>query len=287
VGGIEELMSNHAMIPRRAFTLIELMIAVTLSMMIVYTSFAAFRVAAQSVATCKRLSIENGMLRTGFFAALEELDYWDLYDDRNSPNPSANPLRAPGKPFCPMSYDPTRKESDPRTWWRGYGFSTDVSNAHKWGNWASLSRAGHSDAVRAWYPNQIKHISEKLGGYGMISYLPGDAIYCWYESGGSPYTIKGQPRDIWERTSHTPVTVNGNAYDKGNRGDYLPSRPVNWPGLQVETRRYAVWSSYIDLCQIEVTSPITGESTRLSFWGVGTSLRGARQQRGLDTVVLQ
>lgn len=272
---------------RRAFTLIEMMIAIVLSMMIVYTSFAAFRVVGQSVATSKRMSIENGMLRTGFFAALEELDYWDLYDDRNAANPAANPLRAAGKPFCPMSYDPTRKESDPRTWWRGFGFATDAAATNRWGNWPSISRAGHSDPVRAWYPNQIKNINEKLGGYGMISYLPGDAVFGWYESGGSPFTVKGQPRDIWERTAQTPVTANGDNFDKGNRGDFLPSRPANWPGLQVETRRYAVWSSYIDLCQIEVTSPITGESTRLSFWGVGTSLRGARQQRGLDTVLVQ
>ncbi|MBA3700768.1 MAG: prepilin-type N-terminal cleavage/methylation domain-containing protein [Planctomycetes bacterium] len=272
---------------RRAFTLIELMIAISLSMVIVYTAFAAFRVASQAVATSKRMSIENGMMRTGFFAALDELDFWDLYDDRNAANPTTNPLRVTGKPFCPVTWDPTKKPSDPKSWWRGFGFSTDVANANKWGNYSLLSRAGHSDAVRAWYPNQIKNINEKMGGYAMISYLPGDAIYCWYESGGSPFTIKGEPRDVWERTSYTPVTVNSLTYDKGQRGDFLPSRPAHWPGLAVETRRYVVWSSFIDLCQVEVTSPVSGETTRLSFWGVGTTLRGARQQRDLDTVAIR
>lgn len=291
MGRTEKLMNTTAIFSPRThvhigFTLIELMIAITLSMMIAYTAFAAFRVASQSVATCRRLSIENGMMRTGFIAALEELDFWDLYDDRNAPNPSANPLRATGKPFCPMSYDPTRKENDPRTWWRGFGFSTDVANTNLWGNYSLLSKAGHSDAVRAWYPNQVKNFSEKLGAYGMISYLPGDAIFCWYEN-GSPFSIKGIPRDIWERTAWDPLTVNGDAFEKGNRLDHLPSRPSHWPGLSVETRRYAIWSSYIDLCQVEVTSPITGETARLSFWGVGTSLRGARQQRSLDTVAIK
>ena len=272
---------------RHAFTLIELMIAVTLSIMIVYTAFAAFRVVGQSVATSKRMSIENGMLRTGFFAALEELDFWDQYDDRNSANPAGNPLRATGKPFCPVSFDPTKQRSDPKTWWRGFGFATDSANTNKWGNYAVLSKAGHSDPVRAWYPDQIKTINETLGGYGMISYLPGDAIYCWYESGTSPFTFKGMPRDVWERTATTPTTVNGQTFDKGERQDFLPSRPAQWPGLVVETRRYVVWSSFIDLCQIEMTSPITGEPTRLSFWGVGTTLRGARHQRNLDTVAIK
>lgn len=276
--------------PRHAFTLIELMIAVTLSIVIVYTAFSAFRVAGQAVTTCKRMSIENGMMRTGFFVALEELDFWDLYDDRNATDPTTNPLRTAGKPFCPVTWDPTKKPSDPKSWWRGFGFATDMTNTNKWGNYSVLSRACHTgapdSAVRTWYPDQIKAINEKMGGYGMVSYLPGDAIFSWYES-GSPFTMKGIPRDIWERTASTPVTVNGLAYDKGERDDFLPSRPANWPGLAVETRRYIVWSSHIDLCQVEVTSPISGETTRLSFWGVGTSLRGARQQRDLDTVLIK
>lgn len=272
---------------RDAFTLIELMIAVTLSMMIVFTAFSAFRVVGQTVATSKRMSLENSMMRTGFFAALDELDFWDLYDDRNAPTPASNPLRAIGKPFCPVTWDPTKKPSDPKSWWRGFGFSIDAANTMKWGNYPALARAGHSDAVRRWYPDQIKTINEKMGGYGMISYLPGDAIYSWYESAGTPFTMKGEPRDVWERTSYTPVTVNTLAFDKGPRGDFLPSRPAHWPGLAVETRRYIVWSSFIDLCQVEMTSPLSGETTRLSFWGVGTSLRGARQQRNLDTVVVR
>ena len=270
-----------------AFTLIELMIAITLSMVIVYTAFSAFRVVGQTVAISKRMSLENGMMRTGFFAALNELDFWDLYDDRKATTPASNPLRATGKPFCPVTWDPTKKPSDPKSWWRGFGFSTDVANINWWGNYSSLSKAGHTDAVRRWYPDQIKNLNEKMGGYGMISYLPGDAIYCWYENGGTPFTIKGAPRDVWERTSSTPVTVNALNFDNGPREDFLPSRPAHWPGLAVETRRYVVWSSFIDLCQVEVTSPVTGEMTRLSFWGVGTTLRGARQQRKLDTVLVQ
>lgn len=272
---------------RHAFTLIELMIAIAMSMLVIYTSVAAFRVSAQAITASKRMSLENSLLRTGFQAALNELDYWDMYDDRNAPNPASNPLRTKGKPFASMTYDPTKPEHDPKTWWRGFGFAANAGNTNKWGNYSLLSRAGHSDPVRAWYPDQIKAINENLGGYGMISYLPSDAIYCWYETGGSPFTLKGQPRDVWERTASTPVTVNNAAYKEGAFAELLPVKPIHWPGLRVETRRYVVWSSFIDLCQVEVRSPMSGETLRLSFWGVGTSLRGARQQRNLDAVEIK
>jgi prepilin-type N-terminal cleavage/methylation domain-containing protein len=298
VVGLEELMPSappFIAAARRgvrpghgAFTLIEMLIAIALSSVIIYTVFAAFRVVSQSIAISKRMSVENGMMRTGYFAALDELDFWDLYDDRHAVNPSTNPLRAVGKPFCPITYDPTKKESDPQTWWRGFGFGTDAAATMKWGNYALLSKAGHSDPLRAWYPDQIKNINEQMGAYGMISYLLPDAIYCWYTAAGpGGLAITGQPRDIWERTATTPVTVNGKTFDQSEGRDFLPQHPAHWPGLMVKARRYAVWSSFIDLCQVEMTSPISGETTRLSFWGVGTSLRGARQQRNLDTVLVR
>jgi prepilin-type N-terminal cleavage/methylation domain-containing protein len=272
--------------PRRGFTLIELIIAVALSALIAYAAFAAFRVVAQSVSLTNRLSVENRLMRTGFFAALEELDFWDRYDDRGAADPTTNPLRAVGKPFAKLTYDPTKQAHDPKRWWRGFGFAKDATNTLKWGDFAALSKVGHSDAVRAWLPGQIQTMSQTIGPYGMISYLPGDAIFCYYTSSGTgAVTLGGEPRDVWERTAHDPITANGKSFDKGEAQDLLPLRPEHWPGLEVEVRRYVVWSSFIDLCQVQVVSPISGERMRLSFWGLGTTLRGARQQRDLDTVV--
>lgn len=272
----------------RAFTLLELMIAVALASMIVYTAVAAFRVASQSMTVAKRLSVENNMLRAGYYAALEELDFWDLYDNRAATDVTKNPLRVAKKPFAPMSYDPSRHSADPRTWWRGFGFAHTAEYTLKWGNYSLLAKAAHDDPVRAWYPNQVKKLNETLGSYGMISYLPGNAIFSWYDTGtNTSLTMKGEPKDIWHRTSNAEsnpdphVTVNGSTYANGIVGDLLPHRPAHWPGLTVEARRYAAWSSFIDLCQVTMHSPISGETTRLSFWGVGTTLRGARQQRSL------
>lgn len=66
---------------RRAFTLIELLIAITLGMLLVYTAVAGFRVASQSVSLCNRLSQENALIRAGFQEAHHQIDFWTNVDD--------------------------------------------------------------------------------------------------------------------------------------------------------------------------------------------------------------
>jgi prepilin-type N-terminal cleavage/methylation domain-containing protein len=121
------------------FTLIELLIAIGLGLMIVYTATAAFRVAAQSVTTANRLSLENAVLRAGYQLAHHDLDFWTNVDD---PAKGRIGLRAggpaAGMPFTPFSVSwSTGSTSDaesatghdprdvawamgnPRVWWRG------------------------------------------------------------------------------------------------------------------------------------------------------------------------
>lgn len=124
---------------QRAFTLLEMMIAVALGMLIVYVAIAGFRVATQSITVTNRLALENDLLRTGCLVANERLDFWTDYDDPE--NAAEQRLRARdadgGLPFTPMSQvfalvrnaDPEKttgwdpqdpwKASDPRTWWQG------------------------------------------------------------------------------------------------------------------------------------------------------------------------
>jgi Prokaryotic N-terminal methylation motif len=66
---------------RHAFTLIELMISITLGMLLVYTALAGFRVAAQCNTLSNRLSIENSFIRAGFIEAHNQLDFWTQLDD--------------------------------------------------------------------------------------------------------------------------------------------------------------------------------------------------------------
>jgi prepilin-type N-terminal cleavage/methylation domain-containing protein len=66
--------------PTRGFTLIEMLLAITLGTMVVYIAVAGVRVAAQSIATANRLSLENAILRTGVVVALEHTDFWTDHD---------------------------------------------------------------------------------------------------------------------------------------------------------------------------------------------------------------
>ena len=123
----------------RAFTLLEMMIAVALGMLIVYVAITGFRVATQSITITNRMALENDLLRTAVLTANERLDFWTDYDDPE--NTAEQRLRGRdaegGLPFTPMSQvfplvrnaDPEKtsgwnpqdpwKASDPRTWWQG------------------------------------------------------------------------------------------------------------------------------------------------------------------------
>lgn len=65
----------------RAFTLIELMIAIGLGMLLVYTAVAGFRVASQTMTLANQLSLENALIRAGFTEAHQQLDFWTNLDD--------------------------------------------------------------------------------------------------------------------------------------------------------------------------------------------------------------
>ena len=65
----------------RAFTLIELMIAMAIGMLILFTAFAGFRVASQCIVVANRLSLENSLMRSGYNIAHEQLDFWTNLDD--------------------------------------------------------------------------------------------------------------------------------------------------------------------------------------------------------------
>ena len=67
----------------RAFTLLELMIAISLGLVILLTAATAFRVASSCVVTSNRLATENTLMRAGFEIALEQLDFWTNLDDPN------------------------------------------------------------------------------------------------------------------------------------------------------------------------------------------------------------
>lgn len=154
-----------------AFTLIEMMIAVGLGTMVVLVAVSGFRTAAQTITVANRLSLENSMLRSGYFEAQVQLDFWTNLDDPTKPD-LERPLKGDqsvgrkvnwpyeasrrGLPFTPM-----RKLSTDAIWARGGGTPrvttpTDLPDGSK-GNWimprpASANSNTSWDLDRGWDP---------------------------------------------------------------------------------------------------------------------------------------
>ncbi|MBA3700639.1 MAG: type II secretion system protein [Planctomycetes bacterium] len=149
----------------RAFTLIELLIAITLGMLIVYTATAGFRAASQSVTLSNRLALENSLLRAGYFAATQDADWWLAWDD---PDDSRNqrlrwfadyqPLKR-GGPFAPF---------DARTFPRGGTLGTDSERG-----WNPAYTWPANDA-RAWFNGNLveqgQHSGHVFGHYELFSH---------------------------------------------------------------------------------------------------------------------
>ena len=66
------------------------MIAVTLGIMIVFVATSGLRTASQTVVVANRLSLENSLLRVGYFEAQNQLDFWTNFDDPERPDHSSN-----------------------------------------------------------------------------------------------------------------------------------------------------------------------------------------------------
>jgi prepilin-type N-terminal cleavage/methylation domain-containing protein len=194
---------------RRGFTLIEMMIAIGLGSMICYASYVYIRVAAQSVTAVNQLSLENRMLRTGMAAALDELDFWTYYDpiDRLATyrGPDA-PLRDNetyvegtvnysylGRPFKQLTFDLAHadcsfdfNQADPRLWFRGSPehIPGTVADYKPYGDYALHTKIDHTVADRRWYPQMLDQLSTELGFYGVCDYMPGNALYSYYDGIG-------------------------------------------------------------------------------------------------------
>ncbi len=170
------------------FTLIELMIAITLGMMIIYVAVAGFRVAAQTLTVTNNLAMENAILRAGCQLANERLDFWTDYDDPETDDNSKRLLRTTdgsgGAPFAPMSiafprvgnlaansdlekksgWDPKEpwKAADSRTWWRG-------NLAEK--NYSDMRLGRYSIFANSQTSVVVPGILLRLGNYGTVTVL--------------------------------------------------------------------------------------------------------------------
>lgn len=66
---------------RNGFSLIELVVAMTIGIMVALGAYMAFRTAAQSIAIVNRLALENQLMRTGVAQILHDADFWTTLDE--------------------------------------------------------------------------------------------------------------------------------------------------------------------------------------------------------------
>jgi prepilin-type N-terminal cleavage/methylation domain-containing protein len=214
--------------PSAGFTLIELMIAISLSAVILLTVTSGFRVASQSVTAVSRLATENQLMRLGCQVAHDRLDYWTDFDDPdnvNNQNLRSKDMNG-GLPFTPMNlaapYSPNGSaelatgwnssehwsEADPRVWWHGNVAEKCNSNVlcgrySIFGNTSqtltvttnnlTIGSYGQVSVVHCWRYNQIWSLHNALGYYGCFDYMPANTLYEAYQ----PYN-SGQTNDDGE-----------------------------------------------------------------------------------------
>ncbi len=391
----------------RAFTLLEMLIAIALGMMIVYIAVAGLRAAIQASTIANRLSLENCLFRSGYWAVVDEVDFWRMYDDPESdaqPLRRFDPARGRGLPFTPLKVTRFRPRAesaasgdedaareaergwdaayqwpaaDSRTWYHGNLVECVDTTQHVFGHYElfahladawtplTLNRSylngstppfGLVEPRHTWWFNQVEGLKDALGYYAVVDYCPADAIYGVYgdagpdlelgtaddepqslsrewcrpegEGGGVVWRFANNdggtrwPRGIYRHTrdSSYPLVPASRWTEAGTDSwpvaalvehnarswptsrvttvtsgvpDLLakarlqcvqvPLRPASWPEPRLSAMRFLTYSRFAAVFTIGWTSPVTGQSIGLSFSALGTSLRGARQQRSPDS----
>jgi type II secretory pathway pseudopilin PulG len=103
--------------------------------------------------------------------------------------------------------------------------------------------------------------------------------------GGTGLITTGNVRRIW-RTG-VGATADSNANDSVvsfmkhglSSRNQLEQKPSHWPEVKVQVARFLSHNRFVTLSKIGFSNSITGQPLELSFTAIGTTLRGARQQR--------
>lgn len=159
---------------RHAFTLVELMIAVALSLVVMLLAFASFRMAAKAISHLNRVATENELFRQGVTQAIDDADFWNAEANPQFPygraymafqNVDENGNRLPDvvsgavydhgankRPFRRVSYVGGSAEDpgwllphDPRCWYRNGVYSNPRPLQPDY-----INRTGTSTSMRLW-----------------------------------------------------------------------------------------------------------------------------------------
>ncbi len=173
----------------KGFTLIEMMLALAIGTIVLLVAFAAFRTVSQAIGLANRLSGENGLMRKGMLAMLDEVDFWEGWDSPDgdgAPADNGRGLRgtaANGLPGFESKGTSFSRLGMPFTPFRDMDAVTDLDGT----NQPFKKNASSGDAARGW--NQDLHWSaadertwfqgnwaqraersdQRFGRYGMIT----------------------------------------------------------------------------------------------------------------------
>ncbi|MBA3683812.1 MAG: prepilin-type N-terminal cleavage/methylation domain-containing protein [Planctomycetes bacterium] len=194
----------------RAFTLVELLVALALGMIVAFAAFAAFRVAGKCMVTAHNFSRENRVIAQGYFSTMNEADFWFAEDDpydpsgqiqRRSYDSAGNPVPVGtdysyGQPFAEVDLTDefwNFNVADQRTWSRQGEYKT---TSFYWavGSYAQLGCIDHPDPTGecAWMHVVQDRLYASLGWSGYIDYLPSPWTLGYY-LGRQTYTPGANP----------------------------------------------------------------------------------------------
>ncbi len=168
----------------RGFTLIEMLIAIALSMAVILTAVAGVRMGAQSIAVANRLATENSLMRAGYMMAVHEADYWQSYDQPEAASASGQPLRSfeagrpsgRGLPFTPFATSGMTRAgtagtedergwddvyqwpaSDSRTWFHGNLVEQVDRTQHRFGHYELFCHAKRQPKLDKMFANGVAY----------------------------------------------------------------------------------------------------------------------------------
>ncbi|HYE05895.1 MAG TPA: prepilin-type N-terminal cleavage/methylation domain-containing protein [Planctomycetota bacterium] len=176
---------------RRGFTLIEALLAVALSMTVVLTAVAGVRLAAQSVTAANRNAVENGLIRAGYFMAVDEADFWRDYDDPFDATRQRlrgyDAARRRGLPFTPFDatvmprsgtpgaedergWDPEYQwpASDARTWFHGNLVEHATRTQHRFGHHEIFAHVKEEPTLARTFVDGLGAATPAYAGYGQV-----------------------------------------------------------------------------------------------------------------------
>ncbi|MBA3684594.1 MAG: prepilin-type N-terminal cleavage/methylation domain-containing protein [Planctomycetes bacterium] len=256
----------------RAFTLVELLVALALGLIIAFTAYAGLRVAAKTMTVAQNLSRENRVLADGYARAMGESDFWWAEDDPFDPagqqqrrpfDDAGNPGIASstaynvvngvpgqetvfGQPFAPLDLSDeywNYKVSDPRTWSRQGYYKSPHFLGWTTGSYAQVGCIGHPDGESAWMHVEQDRMYANLGWNGYVDYLPNPWIVGYYlgrASAAAPTTdsagrsIMGTA-DWWEMSAFPRglFLISMNAHEIWLNSSQAPEKALGRSGVHL------------------------------------------------------